>query len=293
MFCTASICYHRKGRQSLKIAPGCFKAQIEDKYFSDGEPNVMIPALHSVPGKHVVYVAKWNNPHERYIDLSCLWAIAENGPLLLDIVIPFSGSATMERETREGELATANTDAKFLSALPCQKRVTVFDLHTLQNKFYFHNTAVNMLSAVPHLIDAIDQDDAIIVFPDEGAKKRYGNMPCFEASQLLFCIKERVGDKRVVRVPQAEQVEDKPVIVVDDLVRTGGTLLECAKALRDAGAKSVVAAVPHAVFPNNSHTKFLDSDLFDKFYTTNSVIADRQPLAEHERFQVLSIADMF
>lgn len=292
MFCIASICYHRKGRPSVTIAKGGMKAQIEDKYFSDGEPNVMIPGLHGVSAKHVVYVAKWNNPHERYIDLSCLWAIAENGPLLLDIVIPFSGSATMERETREGELATANTDAKFLSALPCKKRVTIFDLHTLQNKFYFCDTAVNMRSAVPHLIDAIDQDDAVVVFPDEGAKKRYGDMPCFEAHQLLFCIKERVGDKRVVRVPDAKQVEGKPVIVVDDLVRTGGTLLECAKALRDAGAKSVVAAVPHAVFPNNSHTKFIDSDLFDKFYTTDSVISDRSPLSEHERFEVVRLADI-
>ena len=90
---------------------------------------------------------------------------------------------------------------------------------------------------------------------------------------IVTCGKTRDGDKRVVTIQDGD-CKGKNVIIVDDLVQTGGTLYECGLALKAAGAKSVNAFVAHGVFPNESWKRFMksgDRGCFDRFYLTNSI----------------------
>lgn len=89
-----------------------------------------------------------------------------------------------------------------------------------------------------------------VAFPDDGAAKRFGNM--FEDMDLevIVCGKTRgEGDKRTV-VIQDGDAKDRHIVIVDDLVQTGGTLYQSGKVLKEAGAASVNAFVTHGVFPN-------------------------------------------
>jgi len=91
--------------------------------------------------------------------------------------------------------------------------------------------------------------------------------------EIVICGKVRDGDKRSVKIQEGD-AEGRKIVIVDDLVQTGGTLYECGKVLNEAGAESVNAFCAHGVFPNESWKRFNkggDRECFDKFWVTNSI----------------------
>jgi phosphoribosylpyrophosphate synthetase len=172
------------------------------------------------------------------------------------------------------------------------------DLHTLQNRFYLSGNAVASLhTAIPLLKRRLrDSDVDCVAFPDDGAAKRFGTF--FEEMDLevIVCGKTRgEGDVRTV-VIQDGNAKDRHIVIVDDLVQTGGTLYETGKVLKEAGAASVNAFVSHAVFPKESWKLFNkggDRACFDKFWVTNSIptVTDKLPV-EDGVFEILDLMDL-
>ena len=90
-------------------------------------------------------------------------------------------------------------------------------------------------------------------------------------------------------------IKPKNIVIVDDLVQTGGTLFECGKVLKSAGASSVNAFCAHGVFPNRSWERFNkggDRECFDKFWVTNSIptVTNELPV-EEGIFEVLDLTE--
>eukprot|EP01130_Rhizamoeba_saxonica_P005270 TRINITY_DN2116_c0_g1_i2.p1 TRINITY_DN2116_c0_g1~~TRINITY_DN2116_c0_g1_i2.p1 ORF type:complete len:236 (-),score=50.81 TRINITY_DN2116_c0_g1_i2:36-743(-) len=228
---------------------------------------------------------------------------AESFVSSLTILLPFVPTATMERVSKEGEVATANTMAWQFNSLPLSPggpaKVCIYDLHTLQNRFYFKGGSLpKMLTAIP-LLKAYIADNyivpsnVVIAFPDEGACKRFGKM--FPEHELVICGKKRKGDERIVAVIEGD-CEGKQVIIVDDLVQSGGTLYSCKVALGEQGATGVDAFCTHAVFPNESWKRFLpngDRSGFGRFIVTDSCPGRAAELQHQEPFVVLSLVDHF
>lgn len=107
----------------------------------------------------------------------------------------------------------------------------------LQNRFYLHGNAVASLqTSVPDLIKELKGAEInCIAFPDDGAAKRFGDMFIGLGFEIMTCGKMRDGDKRIVHIQDGD-ARRKRVIIVDDLVQTGGILFECGVALQEAGA---------------------------------------------------------
>lgn len=85
---------------------------------------------------------------------------------------------------------------------------------------------------------------------------------------------------------------NKHIVIVDDLVQTGGTLFECGKALKAEGAKNVACFVAHGVFPNSSWKKFArggERSLFNPFWLTNSIPTGTDNLPTGDVFRVLDL----
>jgi phosphoribosylpyrophosphate synthetase len=143
------------------------------------------------------------------------------------------------------------------------------------------------------LIDRIKETGIdCIAFPDDGAAKRFGSMFKGLGFEIVTCGKTRDGDKRVVYI-QDGNPEGKTVVIVDDLVQTGGTLYECGVALKNAGAKGVNAFVAHGVFPNESWKRFMkagDRGCFDKFFLTNSIPTVTDVLPTDDVFEVFDLS---
>jgi len=203
----------------------------------------------------------------------------------------------MEREEIEGRVATAKTLAMLLSTIPLTARgpsqVMVFDIHALQERFYFTDNIIPRLeTAIPLLLREVAllrlENAVSIAFPDEGAFKRFHSM--FTAFPTITCTKIRDGDMRIVKVKDGDPTGHH-VIIVDDLVMTGGTLVQCAKALLSSGAVKISAYVTHAVFPRESWKGFTDCEVkFEKFYITDS-LPHASHIAEHSPFKLLSLCD--
>ena len=268
--------------------------------FSDGTDNIQIGGFHPmnrISGENILMISSFYNNDVTLSQFSVMVTLLQSFIESLTVVLPFYPVGTMERVLQEGQVATANTYAQMFSNLPsCGKptRLIVYDLHTLQNRFYLHGNAVASLqTSIPMLINELKNTEIdCIAFPDDGAAKRFGGMFHGLGFEIVTCGKMRDGDKRIVHIQDGD-ASGRNVVIVDDLVQTGGTLYECGIALRNAGAVQVSAFVAHGVFPNDSWTRFLkngDRGCFKKFYLTNSIPTVTNVIPKDDVFVVIDLA---
>jgi ribose-phosphate pyrophosphokinase len=254
-----------------------------------------------ISGEHVLFLASFHNNDVTLSQFQVMICLLQSFVESLTVVLPYSPVGTMERVVSEGQVATAATYAHMFSSLPnCGKptRLMVYDLHTLQNRFYLHGNSVASLQTAIPLLKRRMQDSKVdcVAFPDDGAAKRF--LAFFEEMdvEVIVCGKTRgEGDVRTV-VIQDGDAAGRHIVIIDDLVQTGGTLYETGKVLKEAGAESVSAFVTHAVFPNESWKRFNvggDRACFDKFWVTNSIptVTDDLPV-EDGIFEVLDLMEL-
>lgn len=268
--------------------------------FPDGYPNIFFDAT-SLENRDVIYLGSLYDIGTVMQQYSLVAVLPRQHIRSFHIVFPYFAPGTMERVEREGVLATAETFARILGSgvPPCQSgpaSLRIYDIHALPNRFYFPDTVTpRMLTAIDVLKTAIDNSKVTIAFPDEGAFKRF--KPLFEGFPMIICAKVRDGEKRVVKITEhincrPNFLEKDEILIVDDLVQTGGTLFECRQALVAEGAKCVSAYVTHAVFPGNCYARFMeggDRVGFYKFYVTDSVPEVASKIDGYAPFHVLRL----
>jgi len=280
-------------------------AETKWKKFPDGTDNITLGGFtpeNCIAGRNVLFLANFESNDATLTQLYALCALCESFIRTMTILLPFYPTATMERVTEEGSVATANCTAKLLSNLPSHgipSRVMVYDLHTLQNRFFFgQNAQATLHTAFPLMIQKINENKSInaIVFPDDGAEKRFKYL--FEKHlpdmEYVVCGKKRDEHdpgKRKITIKDGN-VKGKNVLLVDDLLQTGGTLLECAKAMKKEGAAEVNGFCTHAVLPGNAAERFISGDragVFNKIYVTNTFPKTTTKLPDGCVFEVLDI----
>lgn len=208
----------------------------------------------------------------------------------------------MERVDKEGMVATAETTAKIISScIPKTQEgspiLSIFDIHAVIERFYFtDNVVVSLQSNIESLLSELKlkNPNYAIAFPDQGAYKRFIHQ-LDENTPIIVCAKFRDQDKRIVKILEKINWRDgiEEVVIVDDLVQSGGTLHECRVALSEQGFKRISAYVTHAVFPNDCYKRFLkggDREGFETFYISDSIPEVVSKLEGLHPFKVLSIA---
>ena len=272
--------------------------------FPDGTDNIEIGGFlpyNLLSGEHVLFIASFHNNEVTLSQFQVMICLLQSFIESLTVVLPYYPVGTMERVTKEGTVATAATYAHMFSSLPsCGRptRLMVYDLHTLQNRFYLHGNAVaSLLTAIPLLKKRILESKIDCVgFPDDGAAKRFSALFQDLDLEIIVCGKTRGANEERNVVIQDGNAQGKTIVIVDDLVQTGGTLFECGKTLKEAGALSVNAFVTHAVFPSQSWRRFAkggDRACFDKFWVTNSMPSVTKCLPVDDGiFEVLDLMDL-
>ncbi|XP_071804363.1 uncharacterized protein [Asterias amurensis] len=270
--------------------------------FKDGWPNLFIENVKQCAGRDVIFLGSFHSPEIVFEQLSILYNMPRYLARSFKFILPYFPTGTMERVDTEGQVATAKVLAMMLSAIPSTARgpaqIVMFDIHALQERFYFADTIIPRLeSAIPLLHrEMLTLPDEVkfhiaIAFPDEGAHKRFNGM--FQEFPQITCIKVRNGDQRLVTIKEGEP-KDYHVVIIDDLVQTGGTLKNCGRVLLEKGAVSVSAFVTHAVFPQDSWKSFTTeaADVkFNHFWITDSV-PHASMIAKHAPFKLLSLCDV-
>mmetsp|Transcript_28957 Transcript_28957/g.48867 ORF Transcript_28957/g.48867 Transcript_28957/m.48867 type:complete len:340 (-) Transcript_28957:168-1187(-) len=299
--------YEQMGERMQELYPSRFHYMTTsyDK-FPDGTDDITISGFtpkNMVAGKDVVFLSALSSNDATLSQFSVLIVLLQSFIRSLTIVLPYYPVGTMDRVDVEGKVATASTYATILSSLPScgtPARLMIYDIHALQERFYFHQNVVPSLhSGLPllrrHLLEQGNLDISAVVFPDDGAAKRFAAYFISQGYEIITCGKHRVGSKRNVTIQDGDPA-GKNVMLIDDLIQTGGTLLEAARVLKQRGAKNVYAYVTHAIFPLQSWKKFLfepDSDpssrLVTKFFVTDSVPATTSLLPTDNVFEVLDL----
>ncbi|XP_010932113.1 ribose-phosphate pyrophosphokinase 4 [Elaeis guineensis] len=270
--------------------------------FDDGFPNLFIKNAHDIRGQHVAFLASFSSPGVIFEQISAIFALPKLFIASFTLVLPFFPTGSFERVEEEGDVATAFTMARILSMIPKSRggptSVVIYDIHALQERFYFGDDVLPCFeSGIPLLLQRLrqlpDADNVTIAFPDDGAWKRFHkqllNFP------MVVCAKVREGDKRIVRIKEGNP-EGRHVVIVDDLVQSGGTLIECQKVLATHGAAKVSAYVTHGVFPKQSWERFLQNgsegspNNFTYFWITDSCPLTVKTIANSAPFEVLSLA---
>ncbi|XP_057485960.1 ribose-phosphate pyrophosphokinase 4-like [Actinidia eriantha] len=270
--------------------------------FEDGFPNLFISNAQGIRGQHVAFLASFSSPGVIFEQLSVIYALPKLFVSSFTVVLPFFPTGTFERMEEEGDVATAFTLARILSNIPISRggptSLVIFDIHALQERFYFGDNVLPCFeSGIPLLKNRLqqlpDSDNISIAFPDDGAWKRFHKQ--LQHFPMIVCAKVREGDQRIVRIKEGDP-RGRHVVIVDDLVQSGGTLIECQKVLAKHGAAKISAYVTHGIFPKRSWERF-DHDNggrpengFTYFWITDSCPTTVKEVKNRLPFEVLSLA---
>lgn len=260
-------------------------------YFPDTWPNITFEPSITLTNKDVIFVMSISRKEIFAEQLALLVALPRQLLNSLTIIVPYLGPATHERVDYSGQLATVEPILKIISScIPMTKTgppiLRIFDIHAPQIRFYTNdNVTMKLMSAIPVLLEYLKtkKERYVIAYPDDGSYKRF---KCFfEDFPQVICSKIRDGDTRKIiireRVNWPEQTLEESaldntftdlnnVIIIDDLVQSGETLLSCAEALKSLGFTNTSAYVTHAVFPNGAWKKFTISSVISEFIITNT-----------------------
>uniref|UniRef100_A0A7S1F9E6 Phosphoribosyltransferase domain-containing protein n=1 Tax=Noctiluca scintillans TaxID=2966 RepID=A0A7S1F9E6_NOCSC len=301
------VFYHESMKSTAQELVECMDgtailSELEWLAFNDGFPNLQVKKedagdLRKYHG--TCFILSFHDPQVIFEQMALLYSLPRMGASNLRVILPWFCTGTMERVETVGQIATAKSLARMISATPISPSgpptIVIYDIHALQEQFYFSDnvlvelkTAVWLLKiAIRKLQEEFPSDGISIAFPDDGAHKRFKSK--FAGFNLIVCNKVRDGDARVVKVAEGDP-SGKHVIIVDDLVQSGSTLLECAKPLKQMGASKVSCFVTHGVFPKETYKRFFNNDLIHKFWITDSVPTTCAAVRGKAPFEVLSLA---
>ncbi|MEW5854890.1 MAG: ribose-phosphate diphosphokinase [Myxococcota bacterium] len=270
-----SIREHEALAAELRELTGYDEGQLECRIFPDGERYLRI--LSPVRAQDVVIVGGTTTDTATLdiFDLAC--GLVTAGCQSLTLLIPFFGYSTMERAVKSGEVVTAKTRAHLLSIIPTApggNRVALLDLHSEGIPHYFEPGVVSThLYAKSVILDAIrglGLGDFSLGSVDAGRAKWVESLANDLGVVPSFVLKRRSSDRKTEVIAVSASVSGRPVVIYDDMIRTGGSLLGAARAFRDAGATDVYAVASHGVFPGDALERIRGSGFIRRVVVTNS-----------------------
>lgn len=204
-------------------------------------------------------------------------------------VIPYFGYARQDRKDKPRVPIGAKLIANMLTAAGAT-RIMTMDLHADQIQGFFEIPVDHLFAAtlfVPH-IKALDLNNLTIASPDLGGSKRAYAYSKFLESEVVICYKQRKVANKVSSMDLIGNVKDRNVILVDDMIDTGGTLAKAANLMIEQGALSVRAVCTHGILSGNAIDTIENSQL------SELLITDSIPLKrESAKIKVLSCAPLF
>jgi ribose-phosphate pyrophosphokinase len=264
--------------------------------FPDGEHYLRVDG--EVNDRHVVLVGGTVD-HDATLelyDLGC--AIVENGAATLTLVVPYFGYSTMERSVTPGESVMAKNRARILSSIPRAKlgnQILLLDLHSEGIPHYFEGTIrpfhVYAKPVIEQLARELGGPSFVLGSTDAGRAKWVESLANDLAVPAAFVFKRRISGQATEVTAVSASLSGETVVIYDDMIRTGSSLMNAARAYREAGAGRMIAIATHGVFPGDAYTRIRDSGLFEHIAVTDS--HPRARMLEPEGLIVRSIASLF
>jgi ribose-phosphate pyrophosphokinase len=258
--------------------------------FSDGE--VWFQIKDNVRGADVFVVQPTGPPvNENLMELLVMLdAFKRSSASRITAVLPYFGYARQDRKDKPRVPISAKLVSDLLSAAGTD-RILTMDLHASQIQGFF-DIPVDHLFAAPVIMDYVSKlklVDLTVVSPDAGGVER-ARAYAKRLEATLAIVDKRREIANVAEIHHVVgDVEGRTALIVDDIVDTGGTLAKVAQAIKDAGAKEVLASSSHAVLSGNAIQRIEESPL-SKLIVTDSI--PPSPQKKCDKIVVLTIAEL-
>ncbi len=242
------------GSNSIELASrisrvsGFSRGDVEIKTFPDGEIYVRI--LSDVHGREAVLVQSALDNNALVESLLLLDALRDSGAIKIHAVFPYLVYMRQDKKSMEGEALSARTILSILDKK--SDHLTLVNTHFLDTGgvHVFHGVEIDNLDALPLLVEYFTEKlgNPVFVAPDRGAKEVVERAAEKTGCDFDYLEKERINGEDVEIKPKDLNVKGRDVVILDDMISTGGTMIEASRALRSQGAKTINLGCVHGVF---------------------------------------------
>jgi len=247
------------GSASSKLAAlvakslGCPLVKPEVTRFPDGESYVR--ADYDFRDEHAIVVQSTCYPqNDNLIELFLLLDTAKDlGAKRVTAVVPYFGYARQDKRFKPGEAVSVRTMCKLIERAGADDIFTV-DIHEEEIMANFAIPAYNLtaMSLIGRYVERLDLRDPVVLAPDQGALRHAKRAAAEFMADYDYLYKTRQTSTRVTMRPKRLDVSKRDVVIVDDIISTGGTVIEAVKILKKQGAREIYAACTHPVLVGNA-----------------------------------------
>lgn len=278
---------------SIAESLGIERITIQLAKFGNGEKRIWIQDDRKIRGENIVLVQSFSHPTDESIMefLLITDALERLGARHINLVLPWMGYSLQDKMFRPGEPIAAKVVANLVSNAYI-KRCFLLDLHNTSTPGFFslpteHLSAIDVF--VKHAQDSYDLEDAVVASPDFGGLKRARVFANKLGLNLVNIDKHRdVHTGKVTAMGLHGNVFGRTVLIFDDSILSGGTVVEAASILKENKAKKVVFLATHGLFVGKAHSKLQDSQV-DEVIITNSI----HQAQKFDKLHVLDVAHLF
>ena len=262
------------------------------KRFSDGE--IYVEINENIRGNSIFVVQSTSNSaNDNLMELLiCIDALRRSSAKNITAVIPYFGYARQDRKVVPRTAISAKLVSNLITNAGAN-RILTLDLHAGQIQGFFDIPVDNLFSTpifVRHIKKNIKTDNIVCVAPDVGGVERARALSRRINVSIAIIDKRRPSHGKSEVMNIVGSVKNKICVIVDDIIDSGGTIVNAAKALKEKGAKEVYVYVTHAVFSGNCVEKIKKS-VIKKLIVTDS-IDNSNKIKKISKIEVLSIASM-
>ncbi|NVK09612.1 ribose-phosphate pyrophosphokinase [Tenacibaculum sp.] len=274
--------------EEIANAYGVELGNVTTTHFSDGE---FQPAFEeSIRGRRVFIVGSTFPSTDNLMEMLLMCDAAKRASARhITAVMPYFGWARQDRKDKPRVAIGAKLVAKLLETAGAT-RIMTMDLHADQIQGFFEKPVDHLFASTIFLpyVKRLKLDNLTIASPDMGGSKRAYAYSKYLESDVVICYKQRQKANVISHMELIGEVEGKNVILVDDMIDTGGTLTKAADLMMERGAKSVRAICTHPILSGNAYERIQNSQL------TELIVSDTIPLKKNiSKIKVVSCAALF
>ena len=245
--------------------------EAQTKIFPDGESKI---TFSSIPKKSIILVVQSTYPP---VDTNLLQTLAiisqaRKASSKIYAIIPYMGYARQDRQFLSGEVVTMSIVAKMLQAAGA-KKVIVVDIHSKTALNHFKIPTVNV-SAIPELAKYFKKlkiKKPLVVSPDTGGSSRAKKFASLLNTDFITLKKSRNRNTGKVQIQSSKvDVHGRDLIVIDDIISTGGSIIKATQFLKKQKCKRVFVACTHGLFVGDAERKIKKAGV-SKIISTNTI----------------------
>jgi ribose-phosphate pyrophosphokinase len=262
--------------------------KINIQKFSDGEIQPIY--MESIRGDYVFLIQSTCAPTENLMELLLMIDAARRASAQkIIVVMPYYGYARQDRKDKPRVAIGSKLIANLLVAAGADRIITM-DLHAPQIQGYFDIPVDHLDSSaifIPY-IEKIKLENLTFAAPDVGSTNRVREIASYFNSEMVICDKHRKRANEIASMVVIGDVTGKDIVLIDDIIDTGGTLAKASNLLKEKGARSVRALCTHPVLSGKAYENIENSALEEL------VVCDTIPMTKTSpKIKVLSVADLF